>query len=181
MNSIVIYKSKYGSTRQYAKRIADELGCECFDAKDIKAEDLVKYDNIIYGGGLYAEVINGVSLITKNIESLKDKKIAVFSTGITPLDCRDYYDKMVIEKNFKQGVPENIRVFNFLGKMVVSELSLVHRTALKTLKKIMSSKENPTDMEKLLVDLCDADGDFSDKGQIVELTEYIKVTKELEN
>ena len=174
MKTIVIYKSKYGSTMQYAKWIAEELDCKCFDAKDIKAEDLTEYDNIIYGGGLYAEIINGVSLITKNTDLLKDKKIAIFSTGITPLDCRDYYDKMVIEKNFKNGLPENIRVFNFMGKMIINELSLVHKTALKTLKKIMSNKENPTDMEKVLIDLCDADGDFSDRQNIFELISYMK-------
>ena len=56
--------------------------------------------------------------------------------------------------------------------MVMSELSGVHRAALKTLKKIMSGKENPTEMEKLLVELCDADGDFSDKSLIAELVEY---------
>ena len=58
--------------------------------------------------------------------------------------------------------------------MILSELTLVHRTALKTLKKIMRSKENPTEMEKLLVELCDADGDFSDKEEIKELIEYVK-------
>lgn len=36
----------------------------------------------------------------------------------------------------------------------------------------MSGKENPTEMEKLLVELCDADGDFSDKSLIAELVEY---------
>lgn len=174
MDTIVIYKSKYGSTEKYAKWIAHELGCEAIENKGLKIDDLLKYDTIVYGGGLYAEVINGVSLITKNIETLKSKKIAVFSTGITPLDCCDYYDKMVIEKNFKNGLPENIKVFNFLGKMVLSELSLVHRTALKSLKKIMSSKENPTDMEKLLIELCDADGDFSDFRFAKELIKYVK-------
>lgn len=174
MNTIVIYKSKYGSTMQYAKWIADELGCECFDAKDVKTEDLKKYDAIVYGGGLYAEIINGVHLITKNFELLKDKKVAIFTTGITPLDCREYYDNEVFEKNFKNGLPENVKVFNYLGKMILSELTLVHRTALKTLKKIMSGKENPTEMEKLLVELCDADGDFSDKEEIKDLIDYIK-------
>ena len=81
---------------------------------------------------------------------------------------------MVIEKNFKEGLPENVRVFNYLGKMVVSELSLVHRTALKTLKKIMQGKENPTEMERLLVELCDADGDFCDRCVIVDLIEYVR-------
>lgn len=174
MNSIVVYKSKYGSTKNYAEWIAEALGCTAVEAKKISVYELEKYDNIIYGGGLYGEVINGLHIITKNISRLKDKKIAVFSTGITPLDCRDYYDSYVLEKNFKNSVPENVKVFNFLGKMKLDELSAVHRTALKTLKKIMSGKENPTDMEKLLVELCDADGDFSDRDAIFELVNYIR-------
>ncbi len=174
MNTIVIYKSKYGGTKKYAEWIAEELGCSAIDAKTVKIEDILKYDTIIYGGGLYAEVINGVHMLVKNMDKLKDKKVAVFTTGITPIDCRDYYDKMVIEKNFKEGLGKNVRVFNYLGKMVIDELSLVHRTALKTLKKIMQGKENPSDMEKLLVELCDADGDFCDRESIRELLEYVR-------
>lgn len=174
MRAIVIYKTKYGSTQSYARWIAEELGCAAVDAKDVKINDLSGYDTIIYGGGLYAEVINGVSFITKNIDKLAGKKIAVFTTGITPLDCRNYYDKLVIEKNFKPQMLENIKVYNFLGKMVIEELSFAHKTALKTLKKIMSDKENPTDMEKLLITLCDTSGDFSDKAAIKDLVDYIK-------
>ena len=173
MNAIVVYKTKYGSTKQYAQWIGEALDCKVAEAKDVTAEEIENYDVIIYGGGLYAEVINGVSLITKNIDRLKSKKIAVYTTGITPIDCRDYYDKLVIEKNFKTGVPENVKVFNFTGKMIIDELSLVHRTALKTLKKIMTAKKEPTEMEKLLVELCDADGDFSDRNQISELINYV--------
>ena len=173
MNAIVVYKTKYGSTKAYANWIGEELNCKIADAKEITIDELEKYDAIIYGGGLYAEVINGVSLITKNLDRLKNKKIAVYTTGITPLDCRDYYDKLVIEKNFKKGLPDGVKLFNFTGKMVIDELSAVHRTALKTLKKIMSSKKEPTEMEKLLIELCDADGDFSDRTQIADLVKYI--------
>lgn len=174
MNTIVIYKSKYGSTKTYAQWIAEELGCEAYDAGSVKIDDIMKYDTVIYGGGLYAEVIAGVSLITKNIEKLKDKKLIVYTTGITPIDCRDYYDKLVVEKNFKKGEAESIKIFNFLGKMVVNELSLVHRTAIKSLKKLMSGKENPTEMEKLLIELCDCDGDYTDKSAIEPLINYAK-------
>lgn len=174
MNTIVIYKSKYGSTKTYAEWIANELGCIAVDAKSISVKELSDYDTIIYGGGLYAEVISGVSLITKNAEELKDKKVIVFSTGITPADCREYYDKMVWEKNFKPHVQPMIKMFNFPGKMILSELSPVHRAAIKTLKKLMSAKKSPTQMEKMLIDLCDADGDFTDKELITELVEYAK-------
>ena len=174
MKAIVIYKSKYGSTKQYAHWIGEELNCEIKEAKKVKIEDLEGYDTIIYGGGLYAEVISGVNLITKNINKLSGKKLIVFSTGITPLDCRNYYDKLVIEKNFKKEMLDRIKVFNFMGKMIIDELSLPHKTAIKALKKLMSSKENPTEMEKLLIDLCDADGDFTDRSAISELVSYVK-------
>lgn len=174
MKTIVIYKSKYGSTKTYAQWIGEELGAEVVDASKVKIDDLMEYDTIIYGGGLYAEVIAGVILITKNIDKLRDKKLIVYTTGITPVDCRDYYDRMVVEKNFKNGIYDSIKMFNYPGKMVLSELSVVHRTALKTLKKIMSDKKNPSDMEKMLIDLCDADGDFSDRELITELVEYAK-------
>jgi len=174
MNAIVIYKSKYGSTKQYAQWIAKELSCTALDAKNVKIDDLESYDTIVYGGGLYAETIAGVTLITKNLDKLSGKKIIVYTTGITPLECRDYYDKLVLEKNFKGDSIEKIKVYNFMGKMLMSELSLVHRTAIKTLKKIMSDKENPTEMEKLLIELCDADGDFTDENAIRELVSYAK-------
>ncbi len=174
MNTIVLYKSKYGSTKQYAEWIAESLGCKALNAKGVKPESLLAYDAIVYGGGLYAEIIAGLTLLTKNMHLFTDKKIAVFSTGITPIECREYYDTLVVEKNFKDGVPQNVKIFNFLGKMILSELSLPHRTAIKALKKLMSGKENPTEMEKLLVTLCDADGDFSDRSAILPLLEYVR-------
>ncbi len=174
MKTVVIYKSKYGSTKQYAEWIAEELSADLFDAKSINAEKLMEYDTVIYGGGLYAEVIAGVTLITKNMDILAGKKLIVYTTGITPLDCRDYYDRLVLDKNFKGDTREKVKVFNFLGKMILEELTLPHRTAIKALKKLMSGKENPTEMEKLLVKLCDADGDFTDRGAIAELIEYAK-------
>ncbi len=174
MNAVVIYKSRYGSAKQYAEWIKEELGCDIKNEKETKISDLLKYDTIIYGGGLYSEVIAGVTLITKNIQKLKNKKIAVFTTGITPIEYSDYYDKYVIEKNFKQGVPENIKIFNFIGKMLLDELTPVHKAALKTLKKIMSGKENPTEMEKLLVDLCDYNDNKMEKSYIKPLIDYVK-------
>lgn len=174
MSTIVVYKSKYGSTKAYAEWIGEALGCETVEMKKVKPADLEKYDRIVYGGGLYAEMIAGITLITKNLDRLKDKKIAVFSTGITPLDCREYYDGEVLQKNFKNGVPENVKIFNFMGKMITEEMNFADRTAIKMLKKVMSGRENPTEMEKLLIELCDTSGDFTDKDAIWELVDYIK-------
>ncbi|MBR6729272.1 MAG: flavodoxin [Clostridia bacterium] len=174
MKSIVIYKSKYGSTKSYAEWIAEELACAAVDAGKVKADDLEGYDTIVYGGGLYAEMIAGIALITKNMERLKDKKLIVYTTGLTPVDCHAYYDDLVVKKNFKGDSFSRVKLFHYPGRMILSELSLVHKTAIKTLKKIMSDKKEPTEMEKLLIELCDADGDFTDRTLIRELVEYAK-------
>ncbi len=174
MKSIVTYQSKYGATKAYAEWIGEELCCEVRDVKNVKVDELLSYDTIIHGGGLYAEVIAGVGIITKHLEQLKDKKLVVFTTGLTPKECTEYYDTLVAEKNFKGDSKDRIKRFHFSGKMVLDELSLVHKTAIKTLKKLMSGKENPTKMERLLIELCDADGDFTNREEIKDLVEYVR-------
>ena len=87
---------------------------------------------------------------------------------------REYYDHEVLDKNFKPEIRQYIKVYNFMGKMISDELSAPHRAAIKMLKKIMSAKENPTDMEKMLIDLCDADGDFTDRNEIADLIRYAR-------
>ena len=47
MNPIVIYKSKYGSTKAYAEWVSEELNCRAFDVKsvNITAKAAAKYVN----------------------------------------------------------------------------------------------------------------------------------------
>ena len=110
MNKIVVYQSKYGAAKTYAEWIAQELSCQAVEAKKIRIGDLQDYDTIIYGGGLYAEAIAGVTLITKHLDQLAGKKLIVYTTGLTPLDCREYYDKLVAENNFKGDSLSKIKV-----------------------------------------------------------------------
>lgn len=155
------------------------MDCRCTELygsrrKKVSVEDLCYYDTIIYGGGLYANVISGVSLITKNFDKLSDKNIFVFYTGITPLDCKEYYDDQVIRHNFKPYMIGKIHTYYFLGKMIMDELTLPHKAALKTLSKIMQRKENPTDMEKMLVNLCDVSVDLCDRSFVEKLVNDVK-------
>lgn len=67
-NIVVVYESKYGSTRQYAEWIAEELKAALFKRSDMDVSKLKEYNTIIYGGGLYASGIAGSSIISKNYE-----------------------------------------------------------------------------------------------------------------
>lgn len=173
-STIVLYKSKYGASKQYAEWIAEDLGCKALNIDDINFEDIWAYKTIVLGGGLYANNIAGANFLLKHMDELENKNLVFYSVGITPLDCRDYYDRLVIEKTFPENLRNKYKVFNFLGKMLTDELSIPHKMALKTLKKIMQGKENPTEMEKMLVDLCDYNKSEISRDQITELVHYVK-------
>ena len=96
MKTIVVYKTKYGSTKAYAEWISEELGADVIDVKDADINKLSEYDAIVYGGGLYAEVINGVSIITKNLDKLKDMLDTVLPTTISDNITRQQYSKLII-------------------------------------------------------------------------------------
>ena len=80
--TVVIYESKYGSTRCYAQWIAEELTCSLFERKEFNPQDFTKYDVIIYGGGLYAGGVSGIKLITQNWKLLKNKQVVLFTCGL---------------------------------------------------------------------------------------------------
>ena len=86
--TVVIYKSKYGATEQYARWIAEELKCDLIRAEDFKKRDFERYDNIIFGGGLQAGGIKGFELIRKNRRILQQKKVVVFVVGLS-VDDKD--------------------------------------------------------------------------------------------
>ena len=61
MCGIIIYKSKYGSTKKYAEWLKEATGFEMAEADQIKAGEAAKYDTIIFGGGIYAGGIAGIN------------------------------------------------------------------------------------------------------------------------
>ena len=63
----VIYKSKYGASRTYAKWISDKLHADLFEADNISTETLNNYEVIIFAGSLYASKL----IIYKYIKILK--------------------------------------------------------------------------------------------------------------
>lgn len=137
---IVIYQSKYGSTERYAKRLAEDLGCEAVRsgcAKKLRFDD---YGTVIFGGGLYAGGIGGVSLITSNWDALKHKRVAVFTVGLADPASADY--KPIIDKAFNDEQKRAVRVFHLQGGIDYKKLSLAHRAAMGMLVTILKRKND---------------------------------------
>ena len=171
----ITYKSKYGSTKKYAEWIAQETKGDLFESSKVSIEKLKQYDTIVYGGGLYANGISGSSIITKNYEDLKGKKLVVFTVGIAPTEDEKTF-LPIIEKIFSKEMRENIHFFHFRGGLDYKDLGMLHKSMMAMLK-TQTGKKGPKkisdeDIETLVTNKGKLD--FVDKDSIEPLLDYLK-------
>ncbi|PKM87700.1 MAG: flavodoxin [Firmicutes bacterium HGW-Firmicutes-12] len=172
MKTVIIYKSKSGFTKKYAEWIAEELSAEMFEASKVSADLLMAYDVVIYGAGLYAGGINGLNLITQNLDKLNDKRIVVFTTGASP--SKEETITEIRNKNLTSEQQKHIQFFYLRGGFDYSKLKLVDRFLMKLLKKKLSKKEELTPDESGMLAAYDTAVDFTSKKNMDELISYVK-------
>lgn len=173
MKRIVIYKSKYGTARDYAKWIAEALGCEYKDEKSVSPAELAGYDTVIFGGGLYAGKINGVKLIKNNAAKLKH--VLVYMVGAAPAGIEGNMEKYVV-RYFGETTPANMDFYYFSGRLSYNKMSAVHKFMMKMLVKMLSKKPEAeqTDMNREIIASIAQDRDIVDRELIKPLVERAK-------
>lgn len=170
--TVVIYGSKYGSAKRYAEWIAEELAADLFEFTEISADEMAEYETIIYGGSLYAVGILGLDLIKKNFDSIKDKKIIVFSVGASP--ARPEAVDSVRKHNFTEEMMKSVTHFHLRGAFDFSKLSLFHKFLMWLMKMSILRKrpENRTEDEKGLLESFSNPADFKSKEAIRPVIEF---------
>lgn len=174
-NIVVVYESKYGNTKKYAEWIAEEAKADLIEKSAININKLLEYDTIVYGGGLYASGIAGISIITKNYEKIKDKKIIVFTVGLASTDREEVFTP-IIEKNFSKDMYENIKFFHLRGGIDYKKLGLIHRSMMAMLKKTICKKD-PNELsneDKELLATYGKKVDFVDRDTIVPILDFLR-------
>ena len=173
MNGVILYQSKYGATKKYADWLSEATGFKCIEAKRADINEILAYDVIILGGGIYASGIAGLSFLKKNIHKLTGKKIIVFCCGASPYE-EDAFQQ-IREHNMKDSLSE-IPVFYCRGAFDMNAMSFKDRTLCNFLRKVVAKKD-PSDYEiweKALMAAGDHPCDWTDKKYIEPILEYIK-------
>lgn len=142
----MVFRSKSGYTKKYAQWIAEKCGAELLDGKDTGIDDLLKYGTVVYGGGLYASGINGLSLIRDNMDKLSGKKLIVFAVGATPVRPEIY------EEVKKMNLPDDrfgsVRFFMLRGGFDYGRLGFADKMLMNLLRIKLKSRKNPTADER---------------------------------
>lgn len=123
MKTLILYKSKYGSSKQYAQWLNQEINSDMFELD--KCPSLENYNLIILGGGVYMGKINGSDFISKNWDTLKNKKVILFSTsGAEPgtPEIKSFY-----ENSLSQEIRSQIKYFPLSGACSYKDLTFLHK------------------------------------------------------
>ncbi|MBB6621978.1 flavodoxin domain-containing protein [Clostridium gasigenes] len=176
--SVIVYKSKYGSTKVYAQWIAKKLEADIYEVNEVKVDKLLEYNNIIFGGGLYAGGIGGSAIISKNFHKLKNKNIIVFTVGLSPTEDKSIF-KPAIDKNFSADIQREITFFHLRGGIDYKKLSLIHRVMMAMLKLGIAKKkpEELSDDDKLMLKTYGDKIDFVNINTATKIIEYVKNIK----
>jgi menaquinone-dependent protoporphyrinogen IX oxidase len=178
MKTVVIYTSTTGFTKKYAEWIAQDLGADLVEARNLRPETLQGYDTVIYGGSLHAVGIRGIQALKKNFARLDGKRVIVFATGATP--ARADVPEEVINANFSPEERERIRFFYLRGGFDYSKLGLADRLLMSLLKLKIKGKKEKTPDEKGMLSAYSRPVDFTKKEYIKNLVAYAKGTKDAE-
>jgi len=173
---VVLYKTKYGSSKKYATWIAEEVGAEIFNVDDFNPGNLHNYNVIVYGGSLYATGIIGLSKIKKSIETLKNKKVIVFSVGASPAKPEVLED--IKAKNFSLEMASLAEYYHLRGGFDFKKLKLRDKILMSMLKMKLKAKkrrgEELTDDEKGMLAAYRTSVDFTSRKAIEPIVESIR-------
>ena len=151
MKGLVIYKGKYGATKQYAMWIGQELKLSVASADRFPLDELPKYDYFILGSSVYIGQLEIKNWLKKNFKILKNKKIFLFQVAASPieqLEKRESYNKASLSAD----ILKKIQFYYLPGRLIMRNLSAWDRFRLKMGARFT---KDPVEKKNMLTDFND--------------------------
>ena len=135
---LIVYQSKYGSTKQYAEWIRKESNGDLINIEDEDNPDFAGYDIIIIGSSIRVGNIVIAPIVKDRWSVMKDKKVILFTTSGTP--PRHPKIQSIYEKSLPEAIRKEIKYFPLPGRISSESLTLWDKV-LMVIGKIMERDE----------------------------------------
>lgn len=159
----VRYDSVYGSTKQYAERLAALLGTEAYTFDHAIPED---GSPVIALSPVHGPVISAVKLI--NALQGTGRALAVVGVGMTLLDDARKKDQM------KSLVDDTVARFYLPGRMNYSELTAKHSAIMASIIKMIKLKPKKTANDKAMIEAYGKDVDRVDFTELERIIDWAR-------
>ena len=177
MNSIIIYGSHYGTTKQYAEELSKRTNIKAISFKKFN-QQINDYDNIIYLGALYAGGVLGMSKTLKKLNNISNKKILIATVGLS--DPTDEVNKNNIRNNIKNQIPKEVlekaKIFHLRGGIDYSKLNFAHKTMMKLLYNAVKNlpNEKQTAEDRAIIET------YNKKVNFIDFSSLDKIANEIQ-
>ena len=177
MNSIIIYGSHYGTTKQYAEELSKRTNIKAISFKKFN-QQINDYDNIIYLGALYAGGVLGMSKTLKKLNNISNKKILIATVGLS--DPTDEVNENNIRNNIKNQIPKEVlekaKIFHLRGGIDYSKLNFAHKTMMKLLYNAVKNlpNEKQTAEDRAMIET------YNKKVNFIDFSSLDKITNEIQ-
>ena len=177
MNSIIIYGSHYGTTKQYAEELSKRTNIKAISFKKFN-QQINDYDNIIYLGALYAGGVLGMSKTLKKLNNISNKKILIATVGLS--DPTDEVNKNNIRNNIKNQIPKEVlekaKIFHLRGGIDYSKLNFAHKTMMKLLYNAVKNlpNEKQTAEDRAMIETYNKNVNFIDFSSLDKIDNEIQ-------
>jgi len=164
MKGIIIYSSKYNTTKEYGQWISEETDFKTVSLKDFTLKDIEDKDLVIIGSPVMAFQPKLSKWIEKNWNFLKDKKVYLYTTSGAPSSDPALVKAFV--NSVPQEIGEEVTYFPFSGRMIYSKLSVTDKLLMKIGQMI---EKDPVIKEEMIKDV-----DGVNRDEIFSLVEDVK-------
>jgi menaquinone-dependent protoporphyrinogen IX oxidase len=127
MHGIIIYKSKYGSTRQYAEWLQAETGFDLFDLAHCP-RDLRGYDLVVLGSSVLAGRLALTGWIRKHWPALQDKIVLLL---IATIMTDPKIQAKIVPQSLPDAIASRLTAFYVGGRYQLQRMSTLDRTMIK--------------------------------------------------
>jgi menaquinone-dependent protoporphyrinogen IX oxidase len=162
MKGIIVYKSKYGSTKQFSEWLREDTGFDLFDISTLST-DLGNYEMIVIGSSIHGGQISLRSWIIQYWELFKDKSVVLMLTSGTS-DNR--FIQKTMEKSFPEIIRNGITLFPVGGRYIFSKMSMFDRLIIRI---VASLTKHPAAKKGMLTER-----DEVNRDGLKELVDFIK-------
>ena len=147
MKGIIIYSSQYGSTKQYAEWLSEDLGLKCVSIKDFKIKEMGNYDLVVLGSSIIAFKLTITKWLLKHWSNINNKKLFLFSvSGANPNDKKI---QTFLDNSISKEFQSKMKVFALHGRMIFKKLPFMIQLLMKMVK---NSQKDPEVKKKFIED-----------------------------
>lgn len=146
MKGIILFKSQYGSTEQYARWLSEDTGVKAVDIHEADPETVKSCEFVVIGSHIKIGHIQATDWIKTHWEWLKDKKLILF--GVSGSYANKKQQREVLETSLPEDWIDEFQYFSLPGRLNKRSLNWWDRFIVSLGSRIMRDEEARSRMKE---------------------------------